>query len=400
MDLKSGLPYWLARHGMPYEYPTLRKDIKTDVLILGGGITGALVAHQLLKKGVESIIIDGRTIGLGSTCASTALLQYEIDTPLHELQHKVGFENAVLAYRYCALSIDMLKEIAASIHFDAFEPRKSLYYAAKKSDTTFLSNEFNIRKDNGFDVEWLHEEAIKERYGFSSAAAILSSKAAQTNAYLFAHDLHQHAISKGIAVYDRTMAVKISHHKSGVELITNKGFRVKAGTLIYANGYEAVKYIDKKIVDLSSTYAICSEQLSADEMPALKDTLLWNTADPYLYLRTTPDNRLLIGGRDEPFYNPTRRDALLPSKAKQLKKDAEKLFKGFTCNEEFSWTGTFGSTKDGLPYIGSWKKLPRSYFALGFGGNGITFSVVAAEIIAAAISGKPSVFRNIFNFDR
>ena len=65
------------------------------------------------------------------------------------------------------------------------------------------------------------------------------------------------------------MAVKISHHRSGVAVITNKGVRVKAGTLIYANGYEAVKYIDKKIVDLSSTYAICSEQLSADEMPAL-----------------------------------------------------------------------------------------------------------------------------------
>lgn len=400
MNLKSGLPYWLARHGMPYEYPTLRKDIKTDVLILGGGITGALVAHQLLRKGVGSVIIDGRTIGLGSTCASTALLQYEIDTPLHELQHKVGFENAVLAYRYCAQSIDSLKEIAASIHFDVFEARKSLYYAAKKGDTSFLKKEFEIRKENGFDVEWLNEEAIQERFGIASAAAILSSKAAQTNAYLFAHRLHQHAISKGVDVYDRTIAEKIHHHKKGVEVITNKGFRIKAGTLIYANGFEAVNYIDKKIVDLSSTYAICSEQLSADEMPALRDTLLWNTADPYLYLRTTADNRLLIGGRDEPFYNPARRDALLQTKARQLKKDAEKLFKGFECNVEFRWTGTFGSTKDGLPYIGSWKKLPHSYFALGFGGNGITFSVVAAEIIAAAISGKPSAFRNIFNFDR
>lgn len=400
MDLKSGLPFWLAKHGMPYEYPTLRRDISTDVLILGGGITGALVAHQLLKKGVGAVVIDGRTIGLGSTCASTSLLQYEIDTPLHELQHKVGFENAVLAYRYCALSIDMLKEIAASIHFDAFEPRKSLYFASKKKDVTFLKNEFNIRKENGFDVEWLNEAAISERYGFASPAAILSAKAAQTNAYLFAQMLHQHAISKGLEVYDRTMAVSIHHRKKDVELITNKGFKIKAGILIYANGYESVNYIHKKIVDLSSTYAICSEQIAADEMPALNDTLLWNTADPYLYLRTTPDNRLLIGGRDEPFYNPARRDALLQTKAKQLKRDAEKLFKGFVCNEEFNWTGTFGSTKDGLPYIGQWKKLPHSYFALGFGGNGITFSVIAADIIAATISGRTSAFRNIFGFER
>ena len=83
---------------------------------------------------------------------------------------------------------------------------------------------------------------------------------------------------------------------------------------MYATGYESVKYIDKKIVDLNSTYALCSEQGNADDVPFKSRALLWNTADPYLYLRTTADNRILIGGRDEPFFNPKQRDKLLQKK--------------------------------------------------------------------------------------
>jgi len=67
---------------------------------------------------------------------------------------------------------------------------------------------------------------------------------------------------------------------------------------------------------------------------------------------------------------------------------------------EFSWAGTFGSTKDGLPFIGPYKKLQNSYFALGFGGNGITFSLVAAEMISAELTGKKNVDIKLFSFDR
>ena len=128
--------------------------------------------------------------------------------------------------------------------------------------------------------------------------------------------------------------------------------------------------------------------------------LIWNTADPYLYLRTTKDNRILIGGRDEDFYSPGRRDALIQKKSKQLARDFTKLFPHISFAPEFSWSGTFGSTKDGLPYIGEYAKLPNSYFALGFGGNGITFSMIAAESIANSIRGKNNVDLKIFSFNR
>src|SRR5690606_31055843 len=126
-----------------------------------------------------------------------------------------------------------------------------------------------------------------------------------------------------------------------------------------------------------------------NKRPFWKDeVLIWNTADPYLYVRTTPDNRVLVGGRDEDFSDPVKRDKLIDKKTKQLTKDISKLFPNLDFKPEFSWTGTFGATKDGLPYIGPYKKLPNSYFALGFGGNGITFSVIAAQIIKDILEGK------------
>lgn len=130
------------------------------------------------------------------------------------------------------------------------------------------------------------------------------------------------------------------------------------------------------------------------------DVLLWNTDDPYLYIRTTPDGRIIIGGRDENFSNAYSRDKLINQKAKDLKKDFNNLFPSIEFKPEFNWTGTFGSTKDGLPFIGTYKTLPNSYFSLGFGGNGITFSLIAAEIITDQMRGKTNSDAAIFSFER
>lgn len=80
--------------------------------------------------------------------------------------------------------------------------------------------------------------------------------------------------------------------------------------------------------------------------------------------------------------------------------DFHKGFPAINFITEFSCTGTFGSTKDGLPFIGTYKKLPNSYFALGFGGNGITFSLIAAEIIADMVTGNKNRDVNIFSIER
>lgn len=397
MNLRAGYPYWLIRDGLPYSFPKLSKDITTDVLIIGAGITGALVRYELCEQGVDCVTVDARTIGLGSTCASTALLQYEIDTRLFELREMIGKQKADRAYHLCNDAILYLSKLAKKLKVDDFKMRDSLYYAAYKKDVTMLKKEFDARSDAGFDVEWLDSKMLKSKFGFDAPAAILSHHGAETNAYAMMHALLQ--THKKSPVFDRTNVVKTDYHKNGIAFTTESGQTIKCSKVIYATGYEVVELIDAKIVKLLSTYALVSEHHPTKSFWK-GNALIWNTADPYLYMRSTPEGRILVGGRDEDFYNPTRRDKLIGRKTKQLVKDFNKIFPEIELIPEFSWAGTFGSTKDGLPYIGPYSKMPHSYFALGFGGNGITFSAVAAKLLADLITGKESPDLQLFSFDR
>ncbi len=399
MNLKSGIPFWLIQSGLPYNYPKLDTSVKTEILIIGGGISGALTAYHLARAGIDCVVVDAREIGMGSSCASTSLLQYELDMPLHILANTIGMDNAVRTYKLCSEAVDKLKNIAHKIGLDEFETKKSLFYASKKIDVKLLKEEYEIKKKNKFKVHFLEEKEIIKRFNFSAPAAILSDTAAETNAYQFTHQLHQYSLKKGIKVFERTEIKKFAHIKNGISATTTNGHNIKAKKVVYATGYEALSEIDKKIAKLYSTYAIVSEKI--DNMDWWNaETILWNTADPYLYMRAINDNRILVGGRDESFYTPEKRDKLIEKKSALLAKDFIKLFPGKVITPQFKWTGTFAVTKDSMPFIGEYHKKPNSYFSLGYGGNGIIFSLLAAEIICDLITGRKNDDAHIFSFDR
>jgi len=399
MKLSSGYPYSLIRNGLLYTYPKLEENIRTDVVVLGGGISGALTAHHLVQEGIECTVIDARTIGLGSTCASTSLLQYEIDTPLHKLIPVLGVNNAVRSYQLGVHAIKKLISLGNKVGIDV-QKNQSLYYAAHKKDIDFIRQEFEARDKYGFRVEHLSQQAIRKEFGFDAPAGILSDEAATIDSYLLTHQLLQYNIAIGLYVYDRTKAISIQHKTKEVQLKTQEGYIIKAKKIVYATGYEVINYISRSIVKLTSTYATASESFNEPIRFGKRSTVFWNTASPYLYMRTTDDNRIIIGGRDEDFFSHSKRDKLIPQKTKQLRNDFKKLFPLVSFKPEFSWAGVFGSTKDGLPYIGRYKKLPNSFFALGFGGNGITFSQIAGEIIADLIKGKKNRDQDMFSFER
>ena len=161
-----------------------------------------------------------------------------------------------------------------------------------------------------------------------------------------------------------------------------------------------MNFIPKGIVDFYCTYAAVSEQGEEENVRWKNNVMMWNTDDPYLYIRHTRDNRIIIGGRDERFSNAVTREAILEKKGRQLQKDFNKAMPGIVFKKEFIWSGTFGKTKDSLPYIGAYKKTPNTYYALGFGGNGITFSLIAAEILCDALCKKYNPDSELFSFSR
>ena len=173
MDLKSGYPYWAIKNGLMHAFPQLREDLRCDVVVIGAGITGALIADELASHGHDVVVLDQRDAAWGSTSASTALLQYEIDTHMVDLADAYGEENAVLAYRACADAIDLLADKAADVGNVAFSRMQSLYYASRKRHRKDLRREFRLRLRHGFDVKWLEAGDVRQAYGFDAPGAIL-----------------------------------------------------------------------------------------------------------------------------------------------------------------------------------------------------------------------------------
>jgi glycine/D-amino acid oxidase-like deaminating enzyme len=400
MDLRSDYPYWLLRRGIIRSYPSLQQDAGADVAIIGGGISGALAAWYLVNAGFKTILVDRRHIGMGSTAASTALLQYEIDVPLYELINKVGEKNAVRSYLLCREAITTLAAISAKLRMeDNFIKRPSFQFASYRKDKKNLEKEFSLRRKNGFVLHWLDEKDILDKYGFARPGGILSDNGAEVDAYQLTHALLAKCISKGLRVYDHTEITKIHHHKKGIELLTSDDKKIKVRKLVIACGYESQQYIPKQVQDMQSTFAIISEPHGQKKF-WYKNSLIWETKEPYLYLRTTADNRIIVGGKDIDSSDPIKRDKMLSSKARALEQSFTQLFPSIPFRTDFKWAGSFASTKDGLPYIGSIPQRPHTYFALGLGGNGITFSVIAAQIICDILKGKKNDDAKIFSFNR
>lgn len=399
MDLRTSYPFWLLDKGIIRSYPSLPHNMRTEIVVMGAGISGALTAWHLRKAGYEVLVVDKRHVGMGSTAASTALLQYEIDTSLIELTGKIGAKEAARSYLLCLQSIADLEKICRKWPEAGFTRRPSLQYASFKKDGIPLWQEYKARKAIGISLQWLDKDQLKNKFGFKKEAALLSRDAAEVKAYSLTHALLQDVAQKGIRVYDHTEIINIQEHKKGVALKTSDGKEIKARKLIIACGYESGIYVPQKIQTLRSTYAIVSEPFESDHF-WYRNSLIWETANPYLYLRTTADKRILIGGKDDDFSNPRLRDKALPVKARALEAAFKQLFPSIEYKTDFKWAGVFASTKDGLPYIGTLPGRPHIYFALGFGGNGITFSMIAAGMIARAISGKKDPDAALFRFSR
>lgn len=401
MDLKSGYPFWAVKNGLMQAFPKLEDDLRCDVAIIGAGITGALIADELAGHGHQVCVLDQRDVGWGSTSASTALLQYEIDVHMVDLAKDYGEADAVLAYRACAESIDLLAAKAGEVRDVDFGRMRSLYYASKRRHRSDLEDEFAMRKRHGFEVEWLEPGQVRETYGFDAPCAILSEKAARIDPYRMAHRLLQRLQGNGGHVHDRTPVTHISANSRGVELETAGGARIRAKHLVMAAGYASQQFLRKDVAKNRSSYAFITDPIDPGLLGPLQDTMLWESARPYLYMRTTGDGRLLIGGEDDDIDIASRRDAQVNAKARKLAKKVAKLFPHLPVEPAFAWGGTFAETKDGLPWFGAHEQHgPRVLFAMAYGGNGITYSMLGAGLLRALVERRKHPLARLFGFDR
>ena len=400
MDLKSGYPFWTVKNGLPAAFPPLLEDIACDVAVIGAGISGALIAHSLAEAGLEVVVIDKRDVAWGSTAASTALLQYEIDTELAALARAFGETAAVAAYRACENAIFELHELAAHVGRSGFARTKSLYLASNARHAQRLRDECALRRKHGFAVAVLERAQLRSRFGLDAPLALLTQVAAQVDPYRLTYSLLHSLRDRGVRVFDRTTVSAWRAAPGGMRLSVERDVAVRCRHLVVAAGYETQQYLRRKVAANHSSYALVTEPVEGGLGP-LRRMLLWESARPYLYLRSTSDRRIIIGGEDDTVDSPARRDIAVPRKADVLMRRLAHLLPGKMLEASYAWAGTFAETRDGLPYFGPHEQHgPRVHFAMAYGGNGIVFSVIGAAILRARILRKAHPLKQLFSFAR
>lgn len=400
MDLNTGRLYWPAQYPHPHTYPTLKEDVDCDVVVVGGGEAGALVAHSLTQEHLDVVLVEKRTVGAGSTSGNTALLQYANDAPLYQLAEAKGEEVAVRFYRLCLEAISTIESIVRSVEEPTeFERKESLYYASTATDVKKLEAEFALQQKHGFPTTFLRQQDIQERFSFVKDCGLYSPADAQINPYRFAHALVHHCAKRGMRVYEQTEVGTVFHeNESGrLHLRTQTGALIRARKAVFATGYETQVRQTTPGAVIASTYAIATEPV-ADFSAWPNRCLIWETARPYLYMRTTADNRILVGGMDEAAIQGPKRDNLLPKKADALLAALHSLFPTLAdVKIAYCWASTFGGTKDGLPFLGEHHLHPNCYYALGYGGNGTVYSTIAGQILCDAIMGRRNADAPLFS---
>ena len=406
MQLHTGHPFWPINDGLPSVYPTLSTSITCEFVVLGGGITGALLAHRLVSEGHDVVVLDTREVASGSTSATTALLQYELDIPAHQVAKRLGDPLAIELHGATRRAVHDLIQLANSLPDSAqMHARPSLKLASVRRDVRDLHADYTFRRKHGFDVEWLSADDLATLYGMARPAGVRSADNAECDPYRLTHALLQDAVQKGARVFDRVPVRDVMLGKEWGEhviITTEVGHAVRARSVVAATGYESTQWLPKRPAVLRNTYVMISEPLPPawSDGPWPERALVWETARPYLYMRTTDDRRIIVGGEDDRFRTALTRDKRVQKKAERLAERLTELLPHLAVDPAYAWAGTFGETADALPRIGPVDGRPNLFVAACYGGNGITFSMIAAELLLARIEGVAHPLAECMRCDR
>jgi glycine/D-amino acid oxidase-like deaminating enzyme len=367
-------------------------------LIVGAGITGSLVAERLTRQGLNVVIIDREAPGRGSTAASTSMLLWEIDHSLTQLTEAYGFERASRAYLASLHAVAGLKSLVVQLDLRCEMRDKDSLYLAAGSTATELLEEHRLRKRAGLPGDFLDHAKLCEVFAIVRAGAIVSSGAAEADPMQLAHALLATAVARGARVFEEeAVGFDASARAVGVQL--KNGRLIEATSVVLATGYVMPAIIHPTIQTVSSSWAIATTPQPKNIWKG--GALIWEDCEDYLYARTTVAGRIIIGGEDsERVTDPGERERLIPEKSRILARKLGALWPAASLEIEFRWAGTFDATHDGLPLIGPVPGAKGIYAAYGYGGNGITFSFLAAQLIGDLIAGSTSPLLSDFALDR
>ena len=383
-------PYWSDDVSFP-PLAALSEDLDTDILVVGGGITGLTAAWMLTMAGKRVVVIErGRCAGV-DTGHTSAHLTMVTDTRLSELVRSFGRDHARAVWDAGLAAIMQIDHvvrtegIAADFAWVDGYLHAPVFDKTEGSDAQF-EEEADVARSLGFEAEYVRTAPIVGRPGvrFRNQARFHPGKylAAMAARILAAGGrIHEHSTAERFERSPRSVVV--NDHIVTFDRVVMATHNPLAGL----EGMAGATLFQTKLA-LYTSYVVAARIAKR----AIPDALWWDTADPYHYLRIAPQETYdlaIFGGAD----HKTGQESDTAACFRRLEQRLRSLLPA----AEFThrWSGQVIETPDGLPYIG--RSADGQYSATGFAGNGMTFGTLAGMMIADAILQRPNPWADLFD---
>ena len=344
----------------------LKKDIKTDVLIIGGGLCGLLTAYSLKEKGVSCVLVEKGRIMNGVSGNTTAKITAQHGLIYHKLLKSMGEEKAKLYLRINLEAIGRFEELSEKYSCD-FQKKDNFVYSTESNEK--LQDEMKALRILGYKAEFERSLPIPVD---SFGAVKFSSQA----------EFHPMMLAKGVAgelkIFENTFvrAVAGTTVRTDEAEITAK--RIVVAThfpFINNHGAYFMKMYQHRSYVLALSGAAHYDGMYVDDR---KDGMSFRNHGELL----------LIGGGDHRTGKKGGNWAELRSFKNACYPESK---------EEFFWATQDCMTLDGVPYIGQYSKnTPDIYVATGFNKWGMTGSMVASQVLADMITGRKTPYEELF----
>ncbi|WP_150295230.1 NAD(P)/FAD-dependent oxidoreductase [Sphingobium estronivorans] len=359
-----------------------------DIAILGCGIMGSIIAERLSARTGNIAMFDRRPPGCGSTAASTAEIMWAMDVPMLHLARRLGEAEAARRWRRVFHAVCALADHIDALGIDGGKvERPTLYLAGNVLDERGLAEEADMHRRHGLPSRFFNAADVSARFGIRGRAALVSDRGFEVDPVHLSHALLDRAASRGATISFPVDIVALHPDEDGVRLEAQDGQTLVAREVILATGYERPLLFLPPAFSLMSTFAMATPPGTA---PIWKENaMIWEASDPYLYVRTNGEGRIIAGGEDVAEVREDARDAMIAAKAGTIAAKLEAMLGAGPLSIDRKWAATFGVSPDGLPAIGRSSLMPHVWLAAGYGGNGIAFAALAAELLEGALFDAP-----------
>jgi glycine/D-amino acid oxidase-like deaminating enzyme len=380
-----------------YEY--LTKDIETEVIIVGGGVTGAILAHYFTKNNINTVILEKSRIAHGSTSITTSLLQYELDSNAAELMPYLSSENIIRAYELGRKALDEIQKFIDEYGNNCdFQRADSFLYTAKDMEKKQIEEEYKFRRKAGFAVEFIDKD--KNPFSFDVKAGLLSiDGGAKFDPYKFTHNLLKESCRKGLKVYENSEVIGVDYSDEKVTVETVYGHKVKGEIVIVATGYNTELFTKRNFGTKTTTFNMATKPIN-NIKEIYKNVVVRDNEEPYNYLRITSDNRIIIGGEDINFIPEIFNEELCNKSYDKLEQRLKNIFPDLNIDVEYRYCGAFASTQDNLGFLGKDPNNSKLWYGLGYGANGILYAVLGGMMLSKLYLGEEVEDLKLFDVGR